>query len=836
MIRKRILPLLIICILSLVTNSGCFPFGSSQGIIRVIRVAAVAVPDLDVSMSQLENHPGAIPFNPYIIVEPIDTEHDLKINIDKLQIMEAGPDKAFGYGIVPGVGERGTQPAVYIYGNNLDYIDTVEGINLGEILQVVYGFETDGVCYPPEEVNLDSESIVLGAMEIQLIELGEGEVEVTDVCVSRCGVCPNEVNQGYEDFIFIYGTNLDDTTQLEVGGEGEECCLRMNRTSGDVKDLNVNVTGQNLDFINNIEQVSSKFPGDIFIVWDSDPTSLPEFVDVPILPLVHVDLPEPEYGVPESDVQSVPELVGNMHITKTEASKIFDASGLLNENVEIDTFSVDAFPSSVVDSGGDVGDNYWPIQINSEVAFGLTQPQIVELPYTFWLSLEPVPEYPPDYFETEPYDLKVIVIPAMGGQVQMSTAEGVKLHDDGPEGTWQSSMAYDWFIDQPQEVTLTAIPSEGYRFVAWETDDFYTEIEDPSSPILKLNITPPLKLSDMWMTTTVRAYFALLIEEPQDEAPLENPLSVSVNTVSETIEDESGCSSIVNINYQASDLTGGDRPVSYVQINVDEQELTSWSGTPTGHYQDNTAIESDCEETRVIELKATNSKGQTKTTTKEALIPPLNTHFGYGILDYPDGGECQMQLFIEYEANDLTTPNNPITNVVVKANGQVWDSSGPISTGHYEDSFMRLVGCGHTYNIEVIGTDADGNKYTYSETVEIPSPSPEPPDEPPPPQTTLYVAFAASAHCTSSGPECSCQLSISFDGNDLTVGTYPVTKVVLRVNGQVWHDSGSISQTTYHQTEQRTVNCGETFNIEVTVNNTIGQTVTSTGSITTPTP
>ena len=199
MIRKKILPLLIICILSLVTNSGCFPFGSSQGIIRVIRVAAVAVPDLNVSMSQLENHPGAIPFNPYIIVEPIDTEHDLKINIDELQIMEAGPDKAFGYGIVPGVGERRTQPAVYIYGNNLDYIDTVEDINLGEILQVVYGFETDGVCYPPEEVNLDSESIVLGAMEIQLIELGEGEVEVTDVCVSRCGVCPNEVNQGYED-------------------------------------------------------------------------------------------------------------------------------------------------------------------------------------------------------------------------------------------------------------------------------------------------------------------------------------------------------------------------------------------------------------------------------------------------------------------------------------------------------------------------------------------------------------------------------------------------------------------------------------------------------------
>ena len=113
---------------------------------------------------------------------------------------------------------------------------------------------------------------------------------------------------------------------------------------------------------------------------------------------------------------------------------------------------------------------------------------------------------------------------------------------------------------------------------------------------------------------------------------------------------------------------------------------------------------------------------------------------------------------------------------------------------------------------------------------------PLPPDEPPPPQTTLYAAMAASAQSTSYGPECSSQLSISFDGKDLTNGDYPVIHVVLRVNGQVWHDSGSISETHYHRTEQRTVNCGQTFNIEVTVTNTLGQTVTSTGSITTPVP
>jgi len=63
-----------------------------------------------------------------------------------------------------------------------------------------------------------------------------------------------------------------------------------------------------------------------------------------------------------------------------------------------------------------------------------------------------------------------------------------------------------------------------------------------------------------------------------------------------------------------------------------------------------------------------------------------------------------------------------------------------------------------------------------------------------------------------------------------------VTRVVLRVNGQVWHDSGSVSTTQYHQTVQKTVGCGETFSIAVTVNNSTGQTATSSGSLTTPVP
>ena len=147
------------------------------------------------------------------------------------------------------------------------------------------------------------------------------------------------------------------------------------------------------------------------------------------------------------------------------------------------------------------------------------------------------------------------------------------------------------------------------------------------------------------------------------------------------------------------------------------------------------------------------------------------------------------------------------------------------------------MGCGQIYRVEVTGTDADGNTHTYRETVEIPEGAP--PEEepiPPSPQQTLYAAVAASAHCTSSSEACSCQLSVSFDGKDLTGGTYPVTEVVLRVNGQVWHDSGSISVTNYHQVVQQAVGCGIACNIQLSVTNSIGQTATSSGSLTTPTP
>ena len=411
------------------------------------------------------------------------------------------------------------------------------------------------------------------------------------------------------------------------------------------------------------------------------------------------------------------------------------------------------------------------------------------------------------------FDLEIFAEPGSGYEFghwegTYVYSRGGEVHSDDYTGRTDNPLPFTtWGLSFELTAHFTPIAGEGGPS-EWETP------EDPG---------PPPETADL-----------PLEPEEQDETITEVPIEVLISAVSHTVVDESGCNSQVRINAEATDTTGGNEPIIIVQLYVDGEEDYVWSQDPTEHYQEEIFLGSDCSEVRVLQLIATNGSSQTKTTNKEVTIPPLSTHFTYGFIDSSNGEDCQIQLFVEYQADDLTTPDNLMTNVVVKANGEVWDNSGTLSTDHYENEFMTLVDCGETYTIEVIGADADGNTYTYRETIEIPSP--EPPDEPPPPQTTLYAAMAASAQCTSSGPECSCQLSISFDGKDLTGGTYPVTKVILRVNGAVWHDSGSISQTNYHHVEQRTVNCGQTFNLELTVNNTLGQTATSTGSITTPIP
>lgn len=128
-------------------------------------------------------------------------------------------------------------------------------------------------------------------------------------------------------------------------------------------------------------------------------------------------------------------------------------------------------------------------------------------------------------------------------------------------------------------------------------------------------------------------------------------------------------------------------------------------------------------------------------------------------------------------------------------------------------------------------------------TPTLPPVTPPPTEVIPPPTETLpptkeVLRAEASANAKSLRDEkgCSSTLTISYSAQDLTGGSYPVIKVVLTVNGQVWHDSGTISTASYQNSVSKEVGCGQTFNIQVTATNKSGQMVIVPGSITTPIP
>ena len=613
---------------------------------------------------------------------------------------------------------------------------------------------------------------------------------------------------------------------------------------------------------------------------------IPQVVDVPIVPLPWDPIPEDELGPPvDVDLESLdlPPFPPEGIEPQLEGFQ----GPWIDINPRGESFGENIGEGTNTGGSGLVDRDFpWVIRPDFSLGVGLEQPRQIGD------GEKPSEKLPVSYLRR----LEVVVSPGRGGAVEVvriaSERDPSGFRKDpavayigdyaikpssGPDGTWQGSMTCTWMIWSWDTIKLVAKPFEGYRFVRWVKEDYvprestyseYSEAEDLEERVAELEAmaagpeilnpeNPELTINRLRGDLRIHAYFAQIIseiDEPQDALPEDDldvddddtedeirsiPIEINITTTSETVEDESGCSSIVTIDYGANDTSNGSHLISYVQLDIDGDEEYSWSGTPepTDHYQDDYLLESGCSEVRVIQVKAINKDGQTMTATREAKIAPLSTHFTYGILDAPSEGDCKMQLFINYQAVDLGTPENPITNVVVKANGVTWQNSGSISSLWYENSFSRLVDCGNMYTIEVIGTDSDGNKYTYRERIQIPVETP--PDEsppPPPPQTTLYAALAASAQCTAYGYECSCQLSISFDGKDLTLGDYPVKQVILKVNGTEWYNSGTITETHHHNSVTRTVGCGQTFNMELTVKNTLGQIAASTGSITTPIP
>jgi hypothetical protein len=107
-------------------------------------------------------------------------------------------------------------------------------------------------------------------------------------------------------------------------------------------------------------------------------------------------------------------------------------------------------------------------------------------------------------------------------------------------------------------------------------------------------------------------------------------------------------------------------------------------------------------------------------------IPPEEVLYAYLRVGY----ECtcdQMArclsctLTIDFEGEDLTSGDYPVTNVVLVVNEVVWHNSGPISTVLYQNSVSKPVGCDSFFDIFVEVTNNIGLKARATKTIRTPA-------------------------------------------------------------------------------------------------------------------
>jgi PKD repeat protein len=104
----------------------------------------------------------------------------------------------------------------------------------------------------------------------------------------------------------------------------------------------------------------------------------------------------------------------------------------------------------------------------------------------------------------------------------------------------------------------------------------------------------------------------------------------------------------------------------------------------------------------------------------------------------------------------------------------------------------------------------------------------------PPVEETLWAGFESHAESWLDPPFCESFFDVFFEVEDLTGGIYPIIEVVLRIDGDVWHDSENISEIYYSGLVDGPAYCGEIKEIELVAMNLIGQSLVVTDSITMP--
>ncbi|MFP3897966.1 MAG: hypothetical protein ACLFVD_01430 [Dehalococcoidia bacterium] len=200
---------------------------------------------------------------------------------------------------------------------------------------------------------------------------------------------------------------------------------------------------------------------------------------------------------------------------------------------------------------------------------------------------------------------------------------------------------------------------------------------------------------------------------------------------------------------------------------------------------------------------------------------------------WSDPDTCDSFFDIYFEVQDLTGGDYPVTYVGLYINGWLydsWETADVIVERHIPDIPAE---CGETIDIALVAMNLVSVEPVVVNTASFTTPMPSPPSA----EEVLRVGFEAYVECAfNQYEECTgCEVTIYFWAEDISSeDTYPVTNVVLRLDGVPSYDSNPISEDLFEYEYEFPAGCGQTIQIEVIATNLIGLEAISAGPLTTP--
>ncbi|UCG53899.1 MAG: hypothetical protein JSV32_04630 [Dehalococcoidia bacterium] len=584
---------------------SCIPQSASQATLKSVWISAIAVPDFDVSDSMLDNFPGAVPFNIHLYVDPSTPGTD------------DDPDPIF--------------PTI--------------------------GFVSDGLCYSQEYT-------------ADLVTKAE--------CASGDDVC------------FVYSLWIQTVDENDDSGDGRRCWYKSFSIDSSTSSILMNSVASSVTSEEDTSESHLNLNNGL-LTWEVDTSEdyedmLQQYVFVPITPICTLNLAEPDDGEIDETSKSISNLgeslSPNLTITRKsdgltsetsdccpnedivvvpehDTSGSYDPTGgyITFDEVVLDEELMAAPPTEQAykrfPHGFDLGARYpesseegtstevLGIPIYTASLFS-NEPQIIALPYTFWVDINGQNEYPEDQSEgwnpQDPgeyipqHDLEVIASPPHGGTVELFgngrliEPDSEPEVDEGDPSGWEVKQRYQWTLfgkasqtsdKKFYKVNLKAVPFEGYRFVAWVGEGI--EIENPEAISISLQVpTKELRYATEGPEIPrVYAYFARIIEEPQDEEspPPQETIYVSFDGRGQCTATQSMCSCNLSISIEGKDLTNGSYPVTNVTLTVNGDVWHDSGSISETSYIKTIEKTVDCDKTFDIEVTTTNSIGQSISST-----------------------------------------------------------------------------------------------------------------------------------------------------------------------------------------------------------------------------